>query len=139
MLDEIGLPHSLFSHVTHQLAHHVQLMIARENEFLGVLHDVRHLLLGLGFVVVKAHVVHDDVGYGVLLQDLFPHIRGLVATLGIHGIARALAVGQAFVERHEIGLIQVESRGEKHLVLVHGEVRKATSEVEQGFLGVAFR
>ena len=114
-------------------------MVTWEDQLLGVLHDVRHLLLGLGLVVVEADVVHDDVGHSVFLQDLFPHIRGLVATLSVHGVARPLAIRQTFVERHKIGLVEVETRGEKHLILVHGEMGEATAKVEQSFFGVTFR
>ena len=98
---------------------------------------MRHLFLRLSLVVVEADVVHDDVGHGVLLQDMLPHIGGLVATVGVYGIARTLPIGQTLVERHEIGLVEVKACGEKHLILVHREMCQTATEVQQWLFRIA--
>ena len=93
VLYQIGLSDAHAGHVLLQLCHHVQLVVAGKNQFLGILHHMCHLLLSLGLAVVKQHIVHDDVGHRVPLQNLFPHVGGLVASDLVHRVACSLSIG----------------------------------------------
>ena len=67
---------------------------------------------------------------------MFPQICSLVS-IWIHGVALALSVGQSFVEWHEECLRSIHLCCEEGLVLIHGEVGEASSEVEYGVLRTA--
>ena len=62
---QVSLAHSVCLHVVDEPCHHVELVIAREDEPLGVFHDVRHFLARLCLAVVHQCVVGDDVGDSV--------------------------------------------------------------------------
>ena len=96
VLDEILGAHSPAGRVGQQLAHHVQLVIARP-----------YLLspLASGLVVPRLHdlsVVLDDVGEPIAGENLLPQVIGLEA-IGVWTVA--LAVIPALVERQEPGLL----------------------------------
>ena len=93
MLDEVTLADATAGHVGHKAVHHVQLVIAWEDEPLGILHDVRYFFLRLGLAVIKQHIVLDDVGQYIWLQHLLPQVGGLVAALLVDGVACALSIG----------------------------------------------
>ena len=137
MLYQIGLAHPKFRHIVNQFVHHIQLMVARENQLLGILHYVRHFLLCLCLIVIEAYIVHYYVGNHILLQDSLPHIRCLVSAIGIHRVSCALTIWHTLVERHEISLTKIEPCGKKHLVLVHCKMSKTTTKIEQSFLWIA--
>ena len=136
MLYQIGLSYTHPSNVLFQLRHYVQLVVAGEYQLLGVLHDVRHLLLRLCLIVVEQHIVHDDVCHRVLLQHLFPEVGGLVA-LRVHGVPCTLPLCQSSVEGHEERLAQIQAGGEEHLVFVEREVSQTTSILQQRLLRVS--
>lgn len=72
MLDEVTLAYALLRYVFEKLGHHVELVVAWEDELLGVLHDVGHSLTRLCLAIVEAHVLVDDVGETIFLQHPFP-------------------------------------------------------------------
>ena len=136
MLDEVALPDAVLRHVAQKLVHHVQLVVAREDELLHVLHHVRNLLAALRLAVVEERVVLDDVRDRRLRQHALPEV-GRLESVRVVGIPRALSVGQPLVEWHERRLLPRKSRGEEHLVLVEREVRKAPPEVQERVARIA--
>ena len=135
MLNQIGLSNTYLCYILLQLRYHIQLMITGEYQLLGILHDVSHLLLCLGFIIVEQHIVHDNVCHYIFLQDMFPHVTGLIP-IGIHRVSSPLSFSQSLVEGHEESLVQIQSGSEEHLILIQREVSQAASILHQGFLRV---
>ena len=72
MLDEVTFAYAFLRYVFEELGHHVELVVAWEDELLGVLHDVGHFLACLCLAIVETYVLVDDVGEAVFLQHPFP-------------------------------------------------------------------
>ena len=82
MFDEVGPSHSHPYRILREALHHIELMIAREDEHPCVLHDVGHALLRLGLAIVNEGIVGEDVREGLLLQRMLPQVGGLEAVGG---------------------------------------------------------
>ena len=131
MFYQIGLANAKLCHIILQLGHYVQLMITREYQFLGILHDVGHLLLGLSFPIIKEHIVHDDVSHRILLQHMFPKIRRLITTIRIHRVSCTLSVGQSLIKGHEIGFVKCQLGGKEHFILIYSKVSQTSAKAQQ--------
>ena len=127
MLDEVVLARSVLANVGDDLAHGIELVIAREdNPLLLALHLVAarvELRLLLDFQVEE---LVDDVEQAVLLQGDLPQVARSVA-VGICGVARSAVVscpGRALVEGQEEGLRALQLGGHVHVLEVDGEKRQ---------------
>ena len=97
---------------------------------------MHHFLLCLCLIIVKQHIVHDDICHHVFLQHLFPQVTCLIS-IWVHGVACALAIRQTSVEGHEERLIQIQSRSEEHLILIQREMRQAATILQHRLLRIA--
>ena len=127
MLDQIPLASTVRPGIGQKLAHHVNLVVARE--YLA--------LLLPPLVVLLLHdlcIVLDDVRQAAPRQALFPQVGGLEA-LRVRRIPRAVI--EPLVEGEEPGILALEMRTHPHLLVVHGEMHHATPELEQQLLRIA--
>ncbi len=128
VLDQVAPARTIVVGIGQQLAHHVQLVVARE--------DLR-LFLAARLRVLELHhlrVVLQDVGEAERGEHALPEVVGLEA-LRVRRIARAIVV--ALVEGQEPTGLAFQFGAEFHLRIVHGEVHHAAAELEEQFLGVA--
>lgn len=112
------MPRSVLPDIGQQLAHHIQLMIARKNQ---------------RFAVLQVHKLLDNVHHTVLLKDILPQIRCRV-TVWVCRIALAAVVSGsvgALVKGQEIGVLPGELCGHPHLGVIHAEIgQNALVELE---------
>ena len=143
VLDEVVLASPPAAHVGDELAHHVELVVAGEDDF--ALPDFLDLPVGLPDVLLLLRVADElleDVEEAVPLQDVLPDIAGDVVGVPLHGgIALAAvaprAVG-ALVERQEVRLLAVQLRGHGAVIQVHRhENLDAVAEAEAFLTRVA--
>ena len=118
VLDQVIMPRSVLSDIGQQLAHHIQLMIARKNQ---------------RFAVFQIHKLLDNVHHTVLLKDILPQIRCRV-TVWVCRIPLAAVVSGsvgALVKGQEIGVLSGELCGHPHLGVIHAEIgQNALVELE---------
>ena len=126
VLDQVAVPHAVVGGVVEQAAHHIQLVIAREDQGLP--------RQRVGRLAFQQHEVLDDASQALLAEHLFPQIRRLVA-IGVGRIALALVV--ALVEGQEEGGAPRQFGGHEHLVGVHGHVHQGPAELQQRLAGIA--
>ena len=113
VLDQVIMPRSVLPDIGQQLAHHIQLMIARKNQ---------------RFAVLQVHKLLDNVHHTVLLKDILPQIRCRV-TVWVCRIALAAVVSGsvgALVKGQEIGVLSGELCGHPHLGVIHAEIGQNT-------------
>lgn len=132
VLDQVALPRPLLTGMRHQLAHAVELLVAREDQEApaGL---VALVVLLFNLVDELAHEVeHALAGPGLLPQVA----RGVASPRGGHRrIARAAVL--ALVEGQEARLGAVQVRRDVDQVRVHREVRQAAAIREQRLARVA--
>ena len=143
VLYEVVPPRALRLHVGDQLADHIQLVIAGEDDlalfyFLDRAVGLADVFLFLGV----ADELLEDVEQTVLSEHLLPDVAGdVVGVLLGGGIALAAVpacAAGALIEGQEAGLLAVQFRGHGALVEVHGhEDQHPAAEAETGFPGVA--
>ena len=118
VLDQVIMSRPVLSDIGQQLAHHIQLMIARKNQ---------------RFTVLQVHKLLYNVHHTVLLKDILPQIRRRV-TVWVCRIALAAVVSGsvgALVKGQEIGVLSGELCGHPHLGVIHAEVgQNALVELE---------
>lgn len=136
VLDEIVPACTVGCHIRDQLAHHVQLVIAGEDDPLsgeGLLRSVGQQQLLLRHLQMDKLL--QNVHHAVLLEHLLPQVRRGVA-LGIRRVPLA-AVVAALVEGHKEGVLAPKLRGHPHIRMVYGEVAQDTLvEPDAEFPGV---
>ena len=115
-------------YVRQELAHHIELVIARPQ-----------LLppLATGLVVLPLDdlgVVLDDVGQPAAGERFLPQVVSL-EPVGVWRIAAAAVPSP--VEGQEPRFLPLEVSAEPHLVVVHGEVGQAASQLEELLAGIA--
>ena len=113
MLDQVIVSGTIVAYMSDQLAHHIQLMIARKNQ---------------RFAVLQVHKLLDNVHHTVLLKDILPQIRCRV-TVWVCRIALAAVVSGsvgALVKGQEIGVLSGELCGHPHLGVIHAEIGQNT-------------
>ena len=115
VLYQIILRRAVFTHIRQQLANHIELMIPREYDILGLFRFSCQLVLTfLGF---DKDELTDEVKDGILCQNILPHIGDTVFVLG-GGVActgiDAFAV--AHVEGQEEGGVACELGGHINLL-----------------------
>ena len=116
VLDQVPATGAPSGHVRQELAHHVQLVVARP-----------YLLppLASGLVVLALDdlgVVLDDVGQPAAGERFLPQVVGL-EPVGVRRVAAAAVPPP--VEGQEPRFLALEVGAEPHLVVVHGEVGQA--------------
>ena len=128
VLDQVAPARAVLPRVGQQLAHHVELVVARQD-----LH--RLLLAGLRVLGLDdLGVVLEDVGQAVAGEDALPEVVGL-EPVRVRRIAGAVV--PALVERQEPRRLALQVRAEPHLVVVDGEVHDAAAELEELLARVA--
>ena len=128
VLDQITLPRAAGSRVGQELAHRVDLVIARpdlDSPLLPCLGVLRFHDLG---------VVLQDVGQAPAGQHLAPQVVRPQA-VGVGRVSRTVVPTP--VEGQEPGGLSLEMGAEMDLVLVHREVGRATAELEELLARVA--
>jgi len=128
VLNQIALPRACLPGRSQRLAHHIQLVIARENL-------VAALLAALGILALRnLGVVLQNIGQAFTAEGFLPQVGGLEA-VGIGRIARAIV--PAFVEGQEprIGALQV--RAHAHFLVIHGKVHHTAPELEEQLARIA--
>ena len=128
VLDQVAPARARPRGVLQELAHYVELVVARE--------DLHTLLRAAParLRLQKLRVVLDDVRQRDGREDPLPKIAGLEAA-GVRRVARAVVV--PLVERQEPGRLALQVGAEPHLVIVHGEMRQASADLEQPLTRVA--
>ena len=128
VLDQVIPAGVIFQNIGYQLPHHVQLVVAREEEAL-----LRHGLFLAGGVLLfflfgfKADELLDDVKQAVPPEHFLPDIgRHIVITrrLRVPGTAVISGTVRALVERKEPGIWALQFRRHPGLVQVHGKERQ---------------
>ena len=128
VLDEVAFADAGGGDVGQQLAHDVELVVARPDlavAFLAALSALEFDALG---------VVFDDVGEAVAGERLFPEVVGL-EPVGVGRVAGAVV--PAAVEGQEPGGFALQVGAEADLVIVDGEVGEAAALGEEGLARVA--
>ena len=124
MLNQIVSARAICLDIRDQLAHHVQLVVAGEDQL----------------ITLQADELLNDVHHAVRLENLLPQvIRGIPIRVGRVALA-AVVTGAvaALVEGQEEGLVSGELRGHPRLVQVNTEERQdALVELEADFTRVA--
>ena len=131
MFYQIGLANANLCHIILQFGDYIQLMITREYQFLGLLHDVGHLFLSLSFPIIEEHIVHDDICHRIFLQHMFPKIRRFITTIRIHRVSSALSVGQSLIKGHKVGFIKCQLGGKEHIILIYCKVSQTSAKAQQ--------
>jgi len=133
VLDEIAMTDALFPGGGEELAHDVELVVARED--LGS--QTSLALLPAGLLILPFDdlgVVFEDVGEALAGKHFFPEIGGFEA-VGIGRIARAVV--PAFVEGQEPRGFALQVGTHPHFLVIHGKVDDAAPELEQQLAGIA--
>ena len=125
VLNQIVVAGAVSAHVGQELAHHVQLMVAREDQ-LFIFRGMNELL--------------QNVHHAVLLEDLLPQVGGGIA-VRISGVALAAVVARAvgaLVEGQEEGVLSGQLRGHPDFQQINAEVaQNALVELETDLPWVA--
>ena len=136
VLNQIILRCAVVTDITQQLANHIELMIPREYDILGLFRFSCQLVFAfLGF---DKDELTDEVKDGILCQNILPHIghavlvfEGRIARTGIDTFT------VSHVERQEEGGVACELGGHIDLLQIHCKVHKASGfEPKQPGLGV---
>ena len=122
VLDEVPPAGTVFGRVGQQLAHHVELVVARP-DLLPALPAGAPVLLD-----DDPGVVLQDVGQAPAGEDALPEVVGLEA-VGVGRVAGTVVA--ALVEGQEPRCLAPEMRAEAHLVVIDGEVGHAAPELEE--------
>ena len=128
MLDQVALADACNLRVDQQLTHDVELVIAWPD---------LHPLFVSGFLVLRLDdlgVVLQDVTQAIPCQNAFPQVVAL-ETVRVGRIARAVV--PTLIERQKPRCFSLEVGAETHLVVIHREMRHATTEPEELFTRVA--
>ena len=133
---------SILFNVGNQLAYHVQLVIPGEDD--PPLDHLPHTAVRLADVLARdleADELLQNIQQLVLLQNLFPQVRGhIVAVLGggVAGAAVLAGAVAALVKRQEISFFAVQLGGYGGVVQVDGKKRQHTAvQAEAIFARVA--
>ena len=125
VLNQIVVPRAVCAHIGQKLAHHVQLMIAWEDQ-LFIFRGMDELL----------HNVH----HAVLPEDILPEVGGRIA-VGIGGVTLAAVIARAvgaLVEGQKDGIFPCKLCGHPDLQLIHAEIAQdALVELEADLPRVA--
>jgi len=124
MLNQIILRCAVVTDITQQLANHIELMIPREYDILGLFRFSCQLVLTfLGF---DKDELTDEVKDGILCQNILPHIGHAVFVFeGRVSCTRIDSFAVAHIKRQEEGGIACELGGHIDLFQIHSEVHKA--------------
>lgn len=130
VLDQVVLPDFFRFGLGEELAHHVELMVTREDQVLATLllqlaaraPDLLRRLLHM-------QVVFEQIEEGIGLEDVFPQVVG-AETVRVDRIFGVL------IEGEEEGLVGRQPGGHKDLFVADGEVDQAAFEAEERLLGV---
>jgi hypothetical protein len=118
------MPRPLNAHRRQQIAHHVPLVVAREDQaFLLVLAAFPVFLV----LNLQVHKAGQDVEQVVRQQHLVPQVIGGVAVDVVRHIIARAAVVCAFVEGQKVGALPLQLGGHVHLVLAHRKVHQRTA------------
>ncbi len=128
MLNQVGLAHPFLLGIRQNAAHHVELVIAGEEQCLP-------LLSGL-FVLLNRELgeLLNDVGQAAARENVLPQVRRLVP-VRIDRVA--LPVFEAFVERQKVAVIARQLGAHESFVWVYREMHQAAAKLKQRLLGVA--
>ena len=128
VLDQVPAAGAPSGHVRQELAHHVELVVARPQLLPS---------LAAGLVVLALDdlgVVLDDVGQPAAGEGFLPQVVGL-EPVGVRRVAAAAVPPP--VEGQEPRFLALEVGAEPNLVVVHGEVGQAAPQLEELLAGVA--
>ena len=142
VLNQVVMTGSVHQDIHNQFSHHVQLMIAWEDQTLfrhGLLRPVGVFLLFLPDF--QADELLDDIQEAVLIQNFLPDIgRHIVIALGLRIPRSAVISGAvgALVEGQKPGLLPFQLGRHPGLIQINGKVSQDTMiELERGFPTVA--
>ena len=136
VLHQVVAPRPMRLGVGHQLAHCVQLVVAREDH--GLFVDLLDALVGEDALVLllQVHKAAHDVQQAIALPHLAPQVGRAVAAVCRRRVARMAVVAQ--VKGQEERLVTTQPCSHEHLVLVYRKVHQRTFfELKQQFARIA--
>lgn len=128
MLDQIGLANAILFSVSQDAAHHIQLVVAGEEQRLAFLAGFLVLLNG------KLGELLDDLGQTTARQDIVPEV-GRFVTFRVDRVA--LAEVEALVEGQEIAVISGQLGTHVGLVWIHRKVDQTAAKFKQWLSRIA--
>ena len=130
MLDQVVVARPFAARRGDDLAHRVELVVAREDHrLLGDAPLATLAVVDLLLLLLHEHEVPEDVEEAVALEHVFPEVARAVAgrMLRVAGAALHLARMAAAVEGQEVRVRAAQPRGHVHFVRIGGEVHQGAA------------
>ena len=126
MLNQIGFANATLTDIGKQIAHHFQLMIAREKQ--GFLFE-----WSIFFFTDQLGKVFDDVGQTLTGENFLPQVIALVS-IRIGRIPLAVII--SLIEWQKIGTFTRQSGSHKDFIGINSKMNQTSTELEQDFVGI---